>query len=138
MSTKMTLAEWIRREEAGDFNSYDVHTMIEAGWFDWFCSDKALFPRLKKMKGMVKAAAASSLVDADKTYVFFKNNCPFNSPTYDSFSIVDRQTEDVIYWVTAKDGHIGEAMVTTQPDFDQNLLAPGGNANDVKAFFKNA
>jgi len=44
-------------------------------------------------------------------YVFFKNNCPMSGPLYDSFSICDCKSGDVLYWVTGKSGHSGQAEI---------------------------
>jgi hypothetical protein len=136
---KISLSTWIKKQKNNEFIKKDVDTMIDAGWHDWFCKDSALYSRLKRMIGMVKAAAASELVDADNTYVFFKNNCPCSGGTYDSFSICDLNgSQDVIFWVTAKCGHSDEAVIIKAPNFgnESNLLTPNGNANDIKKFFK--
>jgi hypothetical protein len=48
-------------------------------------------------------------LDKNKVYVFFKNNCPMNGPLYDSLSICDRESGDVLLWATPKSGHNGNA-----------------------------
>ena len=37
MEKQGNLATWIQKFNDGDFDSRDVQTQIEAGWFDWFC-----------------------------------------------------------------------------------------------------
>ena len=95
-----TLSEWVRLFESGAFNN--MYEMVDAGFFDWWCSGKSLFTRFKKMAPKVVQLTKSPLIDCEKTYVFFKNNCPMVGPLYDSFSICDIETGKVLYWV----GHL--------------------------------
>ena len=64
------------------------------GWIGW-----------KWTKRFVKSVD----VDLDSTYVFFKNNCPLGGPLYDDFRICDVESGNVLYTVTPKCGHTGEA-----------------------------
>lgn len=98
---ELSLREWAERYKAGAFKGRDVHTQISAGWYDWFCSDKALASRLRSLAPKVLALIRfldENGVDIDKLYVFFKNNCPMVGGTYDSFSFCDRETGDVCFW----------------------------------------
>jgi hypothetical protein len=133
-----TLKEWVEMYDRGEFRHRDRGVMVDAGWYDWFCTDGSLSNRMEKMVGMVKAAAESPFIDSTKVRIFFKNNCPMVGPTYDSFSIVDMETGDVLYWVTAKNGHKPqEAMVVKAPDFDVNVLPEGKRTvKEVKLYFK--
>jgi len=134
---KMNLIEWLNAWENGKFDR-SVDSMIDAGWWDWFCEDSSLYNRTKKMVGVIKAAAKSSLLDPNKTYVFFKNNCPVHGPTYDSVSFSDIETGEQIYWVSLKNSHSNQAEIYKAPEFEEQLLPEGANVHDIKRFFKAA
>ena len=83
-------------------------------FYDWFCKESSLPARSKKLQGQVikfvnALRESGKPIDCTKTYVFFKNNCPMGGPLYDSFSICDRESGDVLFWVTGKSGHNGKA-----------------------------
>ena len=94
------LSEWVRLFESGAFNN--KWEMEDAGYYDWWCSRESLFTRFKKMAPKVVQLTKSPIIDCEKTYVFFKNNCPMVGSLYDSFSICDIETGKVLYWV----GHL--------------------------------
>jgi hypothetical protein len=56
-----------------------------------------------------------------------------SGPLYDSFSICDIETGDVLYWVTAKSGHSGLAEVASR-DNDYNIIIKG-SWKEVKDYF---
>jgi hypothetical protein len=74
-------------------------------WWDWFCTERALPAKTKKLLNCLKQIAWSPKIDLEKNYVFFKNNFPMNGSLYDDFRICNRETEDVIYTVTPRSGH---------------------------------
>ena len=75
--------------------------------------------------------------DVDKTYVFFKNNCPLSSNLYDDFRICDMKTGKVLHTVSPSVGYSnmnGEATVWGKDnDFKEALVT--GTWKDVKKFF---
>ena len=82
------------------------------GFYDWFCKDSSLENKAKSlMAKTIKFLAAHPEIDPNKTYVFFKNNCPMMGPLYDDFRICDRESGDVVFTVTPKCGHSGKAEV---------------------------
>lgn len=102
ISLRQQMAMWAKGEEE------NCH-----GFFDWFCQDKALPDRAKKLQARVrnfvkKMEAKGRPVDLDQNYVFFKNNCPLGGRLYDSFSICNLEDGKVQYWVTPQSGHTGK------------------------------
>jgi hypothetical protein len=73
MDKQIKLSEWIQRFKSGEFDKPDTTTQINAGWFDWFCSETS--------------------------YVWFKNNCPLNGPLYDDFRIADIENNNNLFVV---------------------------------------
>ena len=71
----------------------DRTTMIEAGWYDWFCEDRYLKSKLDKMAKILVEIKNGNKVNWETMYVWFKNNYP----TYDDFRFADLVTGDVIY-----------------------------------------
>ena len=145
----MTIREFIKRFDNGDFNSSDVHTQCEAGWYDWFCKDSSLKNKTIALTKKLKTLLKSDKIDQDNMYVFFKNNCPMVGPLRDDFRICDIKTGKVIYTITPTHkipdgteyhGYKRVQKFKTQSDvwgkendFDKPLVE--GSWNDVKAFF---
>ena len=94
MEKQIKLSEWIQRFKAGEYDSHDKTTQINAGWFDWFCRDTSLVNKTKKMGNIIKQIKAGGKVDLETSYVWFKNNCPLNGPLYDDFRIADMETNN--------------------------------------------
>ena len=65
-------------------------------FYDWFCRNTSLERKAKSLIPKVKKFIDKMKIDLDKTYVFFKNNCPGNGSLYDDFRICDRESGDVI------------------------------------------
>lgn len=131
------LETFIERYARGDFDTSDVKTAIDAGWYDWFCADKALLSKTKKLGEMVLQLVDSPKIDPKTNYVFFKNNSPLNGVLYDDFRICSMETGDVIYTVIPSCGHHpskGTAQVWgSENDFKEPITI--GSWNDVKRFF---
>jgi hypothetical protein len=132
-----SVREFIKAYENGGYDSKDIDVMIEAGWFDWFCEDYELKPRLDLMFDKVKLLSESSKINMDTMYVFFKNNCPGIGDFYDDFRFCDRKTGDVIYTVVPASGHRaskGQAELWGEEnDFEEALVK--GTWYDIKKFF---
>jgi hypothetical protein len=132
---ELSINQWVEKFEAGAFNASDVDTQCDAGWYDWFCRDSSLASKTKVLGKKVAQLSKSPLVNPDKTYVFFKNNCPMSGPLYDDFRICSLKTGDVIFTVVPKSGHSGKAEVWgPMNEFKEPMVE--GTWNDVKAFFE--
>ena len=99
MSKQQNVTEFILNFVTGAYDAADVDTQINAGWFDWFCKDSSLVKRTKTLGKKVIQIAKGNKFNNDENYVFFKNNCPMNGGTYDSFSICDIENGDVQFWI---------------------------------------
>ena len=137
MSEKNSLRRWIENFDAGLYSASDVETQIEAGFYDWFCSEKSLRGRLYAMAPKVRHIAKSSKIDQDKMYVFFKNNCPCFGKLYDDFRFCDIVTRNVIFTITPKLGfneNFGKSQVYGRENAFECALVLG-SWKDVTKFF---
>lgn len=116
-------------------NTLDVKDL----WFDWFCKDTALINKGISLIKKLKAISKSNKFDNEKTYVFFKNNCPCVGNLYDDFRICDIETQDVIYTVIPKSGFKKdncEAQVWgKENDFKEPIIS--GTWKEIKNWFLN-
>jgi hypothetical protein len=134
----ITVREFIRNYENGDYNSDDTDTMIAAGWYDWFCRDTSLKGKLDRLFPKVKLIAGSKKIDQGSSYVFFKNNCPGTGSLYDDFRFCDMETGEVIYTVIPASGHKvnkGRAELWGRENRFERALVEG-TWRDVRAYFE--
>lgn len=104
MKDKYTLREQLEAFEADKF--LDDNDCFY--FYDWFCKDKSLERKARSLMAKVKKFVKAAKIDVDKTYVFFKNNCPFYGKLYDDFRICDRETGDVIFTITPRLGYTSQ------------------------------
>ena len=126
---KVTITETLKKPYTDGF----IFTL----WYDWFCSDLALFNRGRSLLSKLNAISKSTKFDNDKTYVFFKNCCPCDGCLYDQFKICDIETGDVLYCITPKSGHAfmnGKGDVWgKENDFKEPLFV--GSWKEIKEWF---
>lgn len=108
-------------------------------WYDWFCKNSQLFNRGKELISKLKEISGSKKIDIEKTYVFFKNNCPAYGDLYDDFRICSIENECVLYTVIPESGfntNKGRSVVWgKENNFEKPLIE--GTWEDVLSFFNN-
>lgn len=100
-------------------------------FYDWFCKDSSLERKSKKLYKSAIRFCKKFNIDLEKHYVFFKNNCPMNGPLYDDFRICEIESGDVMYNVTPKSGHSGEAEIWSRENNFQEALYTGKNLSEI-------
>jgi hypothetical protein len=135
--SETTYAEWLIKYKNGYFDNPNRETQCDAGWYDWFCKDEGLLNRLKKIAPKVVRIAKSKKIDLNKTYIFFKNNCPCVGKLYDDFRICDIETKKVIYTIIPCSGmeiDKGKAEVWgIENNFDGPIVY--GTLKDIYSYF---
>ena len=119
-----SVREFIERFDNGEFDSSDVDTQIDAGWYDWFCKSSSLRNKTLKLAPIVKRLAKSDKIDIDNMYVWFKNNCPAYGNLYDDIRFATKGD---------KDGYEGNVYVIA-PRVGYKVVPAGKKAqvSDVK------
>jgi hypothetical protein len=140
MEAKKSIREQIANYDAGLYDAKDVKTQIQAGWYDWFCRKGSLYNKTRALYPFLKKIAKSPKINQDNMCFFFKNNCPVNGSLYDSISICDIETGDVVYWVTPSLGYNGEdkgkAEVDRISNCDLEVLAKGRKKDVINWFME--
>ena len=110
-------------------------------WYDYFCKSSSLVNKgralIRKLKKIYKLNELSGrkYFDPNKTYVFFKNNCPCCGSLYDDFRICDLETREVIFIIQVnRYDQKHSAELWGQPNnFDGAILE--GSIKDVYNYF---
>jgi len=100
----ISIREYLKNPKAASCNNF----------YDWFCQDRYLPAKQDKIDDILRAICHSPKINQDTMYVFYKNNCPIDGSLYDSFSICDLKTGDVLYWLTPACGHRGKTKGKAQ------------------------
>ena len=111
-------------------------------WYDYFCKPTSLVNKgralIRKLKKIYKLNELSGrkYFDPNKTYVFFKNNCPFYGSLYDDFRSCYLETRDVIFTIQVnRYDQKHSAELWGQPNnFEGAILE--GSIKDVYNYFK--
>ena len=111
-------------------------------WYDYFCKSSSLVNKgralIRKLKKIYKLNELSGrkYFDPNKTYVFFKNNCPFCGSLYDDFRICDLETRDVIFTIQVGryDQEHSAELWGSSNNFDGAIVE--GSIQDIYNYFK--
>lgn len=100
---EVNLREFCMRYRKGEYDSPDFDTQVRAGWYDWFCGNEELLPRLRRLWLILSRITNPYLLD--NYYVWFKNNCPAMGPLYDDirFEPLDGTKRQDLYFVLSID-----------------------------------
>lgn len=135
----LSIKEYLTKFNNGNFDSSFKDVQISAGWYDWFCRNTSLKNKTIKLTAKLKSILPTTKFDIEKTYVFFKNNCPFYGNLYDDFRICDLETGNVIFTIVPSSGHKkekGQSQIWgKENNFEKPLVV--GKWKDVVMFFKN-
>jgi hypothetical protein len=116
---------------------FNWHRACTIGWYDWFCKERSLFNRGKKLIKKLRQISRSKMVSLNYGFLF-KNNCPcWYDETYDDFRILD-DNGSVIFTVTPrvwkKDLGWHSEVWGRLNDFEEPLVV--GSWWDVRKFFE--
>lgn len=77
----VTVREWIKNYKAGKYDDPSFDVQCSAGWYDWFCPDSQLLPKLKKSAKLITRIEDDFILD-NYTLTFY-NIYPLDYPLYD-------------------------------------------------------
>jgi hypothetical protein len=91
-------------------------------FYDWFCSDKSLERRALAFIPKLKFLVKEGIIDGDKCYVWFKNNCPVVGTLYDDMRISNIKTDIFLGGFCPRTGHTSKEnkcnVWTLEPYFE--------------------
>lgn len=79
-----TVRDWIQKFNNGEFEDDLLETQIEAGWYDWFCGQEELLPKLKKMAEIIIEIKNQYILDNYEIRLY--NRYPIDYSFYDEIS----------------------------------------------------
>ena len=136
MSERISIKNWIEQFNNGDFENPDFNTQVKAGWYDWFCGDRALKGKTKKMGNIIKKIINEKILN--EMYVFFVNKCPMAHPLYDQFHFCKLNDGDCFFCVDIDCGfHTFKYVVYEYKDDSDDIVLKTDNKKELIDFFNN-
>lgn len=94
----MSIGEFLPRFKNGDFNTEDAILRPEVGWRGFNCKTKSLINKTKILgTKLTQIAASTKKFDIEKTCAIFENLASVSGRSYETISICDIETGDVLY-----------------------------------------
>ena len=94
-----------------------------SNFYDWFCGEQTLEKRMLSFVPKLKFLVKEGIIDGDKTYVWFKNNCPMSGHTYDDMRISSlNENNDFLGGFCPRTGHYGVEKKCTVWTLDCGLV----------------
>ena len=75
------------------------------GFNDWFCSTTSLPGKSKVLMSKVKFLVKQGIIDGDKCYVWFRNNCPCVGSLYDDIRFSTIKDHHYLGGISPSSGH---------------------------------
>lgn len=139
-SDSINLIEWSGKYDKAE-NDTQLRYLSNDTWYDWFCKDKSLLGKTRKLGKVVKFMTKLLGDEAKEYYVIFKNNCPIRGKLYDDIRIW-RYDETKFFVVTPKCGHNGKAKFTVGNMNKESITTEADTYKELKNiiidYFKSA
>ncbi len=85
----LIIKEWQRKYKLSYFDNESKDKLVEAGWYDWFCSYDELKTKTKQYSEWILKLHNSSRISIDKNGMILTNKLRMDGLYYDSIKIVD-------------------------------------------------
>ena len=124
------LAQWNEQPHLGENDHWYFYDWSKLKRRSLANRSRVLFTRLKTFLAHID-------IDLEKTYVFFKSNCPMSGPPYDDFRICDLETGDVLYTVRPTRQRTSPDIWGSRNGFTEPLVSSeGGGPRSYPAVIK--
>lgn len=85
----LSIKEWQIKYKLRYFENGGKDKLVEAGWYDWFCSYDELKIKIKQYSKWILNLCDSSKISIDKNGMIFINKLRIDGLYYDSIKIVN-------------------------------------------------
>lgn len=132
---RKSISQSVQEFQQDLYKSPDILTQTQAGWIEWNCNTKELFEKTKELfEKLQRILDVNKKFNPDKTRLMFRNNERINENLFDSISICDIDTLEVLYWITISRSLKNDELYYNKNDFMKPLVS--GNWEDIINYFK--